>query len=372
MASDPARQQLGPVATSSPKGGKEDGLEHDLNLAGRCLRGEKGAAETLREQCHLKLAGLLVMRGASALEAEGVLDEFWQDTFKPGVQGEPPLLAKYSRASSLLSWLSVFVTSRFLDLKQSGKPRGAGAPGEEVSAGRQQPVVKCGIHFPEEMCLANRCLLGEEGAVEALRERCHEKLLRKLISRGAQLAVAEEILADFWPDTFLPKRNDAPPLLAKYKGESPLLPYLTRAATNRLIDYMRRQELWADRPPDEAWCQALQVDVSAAPEDSLLELVRQALEKGFEVCAPQDLVRLRLVHGHGVTQRQIAAIWHCSEFVVCRRLGAAMANIRKAALAHIRQADPWLELTWEDILETCSSPNPGGATDQAAAQEEKA
>src|ERR1019366_4775031 len=106
-----------PKEISGGKNGVGVRLEHDLEMAKRCIRAERGAAETLREQCHLKLAGLLVMRGASDLEAGKVLDEFWKDAFEPRVKGELPLLAKYSGASSLLSWLSVLVTSRFLDLK---------------------------------------------------------------------------------------------------------------------------------------------------------------------------------------------------------------------------------------------------------------
>ena len=80
----------------------------------------------------------------------------------------------------------------------------------------------------------------------------------------------------------------------------------------RLIDLKRRQRFqgslpsqgYDDAPADEF--DLLEGDSDPAPDDNLVNLLRDALIHAFGQCNPRDLMLMRLVSIYGVRQESIA------------------------------------------------------------------
>jgi transcriptional regulator len=66
-------------------------------------------------------------------------------------------------------------------------------------------------------------------------------------------------------------------------------------------------------------------------------------------------VLLRLVYLEGLTQREIAAVWSIDETKLSRLLRRAMETIATETTAYVRRRDPYLQLTWQDLIELCES-----------------
>ncbi len=303
---------------------QSDEIQLDRELVTQSFDGQVDNRKALRDKYHAKLRGLLLIRGATLLKAEGVLDDLWQDVFTSETEDGSQLLAESSDKHSLLARLSVMATGKFLNRK---------------------------THFPEDLWLANRCLWGENDAVTPLQKDYQPQLRGRLLNQGAASSDADEVLADLWSGAFVMRENGRLPLLAKYAGESPLLPFLSRIATNLFIDHQRKRKRLSDTPPSDD----LPDDSTPAVEDYLLVLVREALQEAIDLCDPEAMVMLRLISMHNLSQREIGVLWNRSEFWISRFLKQAKAQFKKSLLAHIKKRDTWLILTLDDILDVCST-----------------
>src|SRR5256885_16416126 len=94
-------------------------------------------------------------------------------------------------------------------------------------------------------------------------------------------------------------------------------------------------------------------------ESALVELLRESLKAGFAGCSPEAMLLLRLVYLHGVTQREIVRMlgWHESK--VSRMLSSAMEHIQAETLRQLKEREPWLTFTWEDLLDVCETEQTG-------------
>jgi len=203
-------------------------------------------------------------------------------------------------------------------------------------------------------------LSGETRILEDLIEKCGPAVRKNLIRRGATPAEAEELTANLWSDC-VPDPDNQAGLLEKYTGQTALQSWLLTVATRRLIDFKRRQRFTvsADHPAQEETVYQLQERAAAPPdaarEDSLLELLHRSLRQALDRAAPQDLLMLRLVHLHGLTQREICRMWGWHETKVSRCLNQTMRFIQQETLRQTKQSDPWLQLTWQDFLDLCET-----------------
>jgi RNA polymerase sigma factor (sigma-70 family) len=93
-------------------------------------------------------------------------------------------------------------------------------------------------------------------------------------------------------------------------------------------------------------------------EEALIELLNAALRRVWGATDREQLLMLRLVHLHDLSQREIARMWGWHESKVSRTLETARSSIAKGVLAEVNRADPWLRLEWQDFAELCA-----GATD---------
>jgi RNA polymerase sigma factor (sigma-70 family) len=148
-------------------------------------------------------------------------------------------------------------------------------------------------------------------------------------------------------------------LLEKYNGKCSLIGWLATVVTRRWIDLKRRQTRRVEiAPPTDgstSFFERVPAAGSAQQDDVLVGLLRDSLKVAFSLCPPQTLIMLRLVYVHGLTQREIMRMWGWTESKVSRALSSAMSDIETNTLRHLKQADAWLELTWEDFTELCET-----------------
>jgi len=207
----------------------------------------------------------------------------------------------------------------------------------------------------DDLADVNRCLQGDSAALARLRDHCHPSLLNILLSRGANRTEAEDLLADLWFDC-VPGSDDKPSLLEKFSGKSKLLGWLSTVATRRWIDIKRRQSRLISRDETEDQGEAGENEPARAGltrDDALTELLRGSLQRAFARCSAEVLVLLRLRYIHNLSQRELVRMlgWHESK--ISRLLSGALEDIQTATLSELKRRDPWLNLTWEDLLGLC-------------------
>jgi RNA polymerase sigma factor (sigma-70 family) len=214
-------------------------------------------------------------------------------------------------------------------------------------------------HAASDFLEAQRCLGGDAAALGGLRERCHGTLRAILQARGATPTEAEDILADVWGDC-VSDTDQKPSLLGKYSGKCALQSWLATVATNRWHDKKRKDSRMSELTPPESDpsrepVAADDVEKSIPSEDAIVALLRDALKAAFAACSPENKVCLRLVYLHGLSQREVSRMLGWIESKVSRALSSAMDQIASDTLSEIKRRDPWLKITWEDILELCQA-----------------
>lgn len=200
---------------------------------------------------------------------------------------------------------------------------------------------------------------GDMQALADLRGAHHESLRQILRARGATPTETDDLLADLWADC-VPGTDDRPSLLEKFSGKCSLQGWLATVATRRWIDLKRRQGRRIDvapQTPDSGtgFFERVPARASENQDNVLVDLLRRSLEAAFAACPRQTLLMLRLVYVHGLTQREIMRMWGWSESKVSRALSQAMDEIQTNTLRHIKEADSWLELTWQDFIDLCET-----------------
>ena len=217
-----------------------------------------------------------------------------------------------------------------------------------------------------DFVLVQQFLSGDSQILDGWMTQFGRRLRLQLIHRGATPAETEELIANLWSDC-VASGAEHPSLLEKYKGRVSLRSWLLTVATRRLIDVKRRQRLTAAAPDDlgleEEGAYCLMERAPAEPEigreDSLLDLLHRSLRGALDHCDPEDLLMLRLVHLHGITQREVGRMWAWQESKVSRRLSQTMRFIERETLRQVRRSDPWLQLTWQDFLDLCETRQDG-------------
>jgi len=192
-------------------------------------------------------------------------------------------------------------------------------------------------------------------ALVTLREQLHAPLRRVLLARGAREHDADDLLADLWRDCLAD--GDDVSLLERRGESAPVKAWLATVLTRRLIDRQRRERRQTALDPRHDSAPSRWVDGSPgdSPADNALnDLLAGALREAFQNCRPEALVMLRLVHLHGLTQREVGRMWGWHETKVSRLMSGALEDIRERALSRLRESDPWLRLTWRDLVEVCA------------------
>jgi RNA polymerase sigma factor (sigma-70 family) len=209
----------------------------------------------------------------------------------------------------------------------------------------------------QDLNFAQSVLNVNSAAAAELRSRYHGRMVAVLCARGATPTEAEDLVADIWSDCFA-ARPDRQTLLNKYQGRCALESWLLTVATHRLIDLKRRQSFrvevtTSDRSAEDFFERTPQPE-SVLREESLLKLLRGAIQNAFSRRDSESVLMLKLVHVHQLTQREVARMWGWHESKVSRALEGARESISRDILLELKRVDPWLDLRWEDFLELCS------------------
>jgi RNA polymerase sigma factor (sigma-70 family) len=203
-----------------------------------------------------------------------------------------------------------------------------------------------------------KCQHGDSESLAQLRGRHNPTLRQILCARGATPTEADDLLADLWADC-VPGEDDRPSLLQKFNGKCSLQGWLATVATRRWIDLKRRQTRRVDIPPpidgSTNFFERVPDSGASGRDDILVSLLRESLKSAFALCPAQSLLMLRLVYVHGLTQREVMRMWGWTESKVSRALSQAMRDIETNTLQHLKQADRWLELTWQDFTDLCET-----------------
>jgi len=207
-----------------------------------------------------------------------------------------------------------------------------------------------------DISLVERVLEGEEGAMRELQGEIGPALERRLAACGASYAEIEEVVAQLWADCAVavaPKQ----PLLAGYNGRSPLKAWLSAIVSNRWISLKRRENVRS------GVMQEMREETFACPpeigerDSALAEIIANAFREACAKIDAEQMVIVKLVHLHGISQREVAALWRKHESYVSRVLKNVEESIAAETLAAVRRSDPYLQPTWDDFLRICESLN---------------
>jgi RNA polymerase sigma factor (sigma-70 family) len=208
--------------------------------------------------------------------------------------------------------------------------------------------------YPDDWLLVQRCVAGDCGAQKRLRAVLDQFVRGCLLSRGASHTEADDIVADISSESLARSETDVC-LLGQYQGKCLLKNWLARVATNRWIDFKRREAFLVQLSFAEDEVSASPVERIASQEAGnvevfLLTILRNCLQSALVSCTAEELLMMRLVYLEDVFQSEIGKMWGWHGSKVSRRLRETMRRIESRTLSRLNAIDPWLTISWDDIL----------------------
>src|SRR5262245_17963328 len=201
--------------------------------------------------------------------------------------------------------------------------------------------------------LACACLEGLQAGWEALfgsrASRTDALLVDALRSRAVRLFPRdaerqEEAVMDFWGYLIAGEREGSTPILARYDGQRPLVPWLIRVFQNRHLSELRKQKGEVALPDEEIGEMDLYL-----PEDSDArwhEQFREAARDWFLELSEQDVLLLGLRLRYRLSQREVARLLGIHEGNVTRKIDALSKNCHERIGAALRE----LGWTGDDLV----------------------
>jgi RNA polymerase sigma factor (sigma-70 family) len=192
------------------------------------------------------------------------------------------------------------------------------------------------LHGPDSF-LAWACLEGDARAWEALFaarvSRSEALLVDALRARAVRLFPRdaerqEEVVADFWGFLLTGEREGATPVLARYDGQRPLVPWLIRVFQNRHLSELRHgpgAAALADDEPD------VRVPDLPSADARWHEEFRIAAHEWLNGLSEQDVLLLGLRLRYRLSQRETATMLGIHEGNVSRQT----AKLRDQCLAQL-------------------------------------
>lgn len=197
--------------------------------------------------------------------------------------------------------------------------------------------------------VACACLEGRPRAWERLfaarASRGDCLLIDALRSRAARLYPRDEerqegAVAEFWSHLLVAETSDSVPVLARYDGQRPLVPWLIRVFQNWHVSQLRHHAGRQSFPEEE-----LAAPLATEPHGRWHEAFREAAREGLRDLAATEILILGLRLRYRMSQRHVAAILGVHEGTVSRQT----SRLRDHLLDHIGRrlaADGW---TGEDL-----------------------
>ena len=177
--------------------------------------------------------------------------------------------------------------------------------------------------YPLDWFLASACLEGNGRAWEYLfaarAGRADCLLLDALRARAARLYPRNEerqesAVNEFWGHLYVSDHAGSLPVLARYDGQRPLVPWLIRVFQNWHVSQLRRHPGAAPLPEDD-----LALPLPAEPNGRWHEAFRQAARECLDELGEQELLILGLRLRYRLSQREVAALLGMHEGTISRR-----------------------------------------------------
>jgi RNA polymerase sigma factor (sigma-70 family) len=178
--------------------------------------------------------------------------------------------------------------------------------------------------YPLDWFLATACLEGDSKAWEYLATsragRSDATLADALRKRAARLYPRNEerqesAVNEFWGDLYAPPdRPNALPILARYDGLRPLVPWLIRVFQNYHISELRKSAHVQPFPDDDVI-----PDLPAAQTDRWHDIFCQAAHDWLETLPSKELLILGLRLRYQLSQREVAGILGLHEGTLSRQ-----------------------------------------------------
>jgi RNA polymerase sigma factor (sigma-70 family) len=206
---------------------------------------------------------------------------------------------------------------------------------------------------PLDWFLACACLEGMQIGWESLfgsrASRTEALLVDALRSRAVRLYPRdperqEEAVMEFWGYLLAGEREGATPILARYDGQRPLVPWLIRVFQNRHLSELRKQKGEVALPEEEVGERDLYL-----PEDSDArwhDQFREAAREWFAGLSDQDVLLLGLRLRYKLSQREVAKLLGIHEGNVTRKIDALSKNCHETIGAALRE----LGWTGDDLV----------------------
>ena len=189
--------------------------------------------------------------------------------------------------------------------------------------------------YPVDWFIASACLEGDKRAWEHLfaaragRSDC--LLIDALRARAARLYPRDEerqdgAVDDFWGHLFVPESSGSLPVLARYDGNRPLVPWLIRVFQNWHISLLRKQSGIQALPEEE-----LALPLPAETDTRWREVFAQATREWLSSLEEEDLLLLGLRLRYRLSQRDAAEHLKVHEGTISRRTD----HLRDRCLEHL-------------------------------------
>jgi RNA polymerase sigma factor (sigma-70 family) len=191
--------------------------------------------------------------------------------------------------------------------------------------------------YPLDWFLAVSCLQGDERAWECLfaarAGRLDCLLVDALRARAVRLYPRNEerqegAVTEFWSHLLVPETPGAVPVLARYDGRRPLVPWLIRVFQNWHVSLLR-QRAGLQPLPDEDLAQPLPADTDGRWHEAF----RLAARKCLGELNDQQMLVLGLRLRYRLSQRQVASLLGLHEGTVSRQT----ADLRERCLECIQE-----------------------------------
>ena len=206
---------------------------------------------------------------------------------------------------------------------------------------KQQGKHEAALPWPEfldnlhalDWFLACACLEGQPRAWEALfAARVHRSdslLVDALRARAVRLFPRNEekqdqAVADFWGFLLAGEREGATPVLARYDGQRPLVPWLIRVFQNKHLSDLRHGPDAQALPDDEADARALALPERA--DERWHEEFRAAARDWLDALADNEVLILGLRLRYRLSQREVANLLGIHEGNVSRQTARLRDN----------------------------------------------
>ncbi|MFO0967721.1 MAG: sigma-70 family RNA polymerase sigma factor [Gemmataceae bacterium] len=198
--------------------------------------------------------------------------------------------------------------------------------------------------YPLDWFIACGCVDGNERAWEHLfaaragRSDC--LLMDALRARAGRLFPRDEerqesAVTEFWGHLYVPESAGSLPVLARYDGQRPLVPWLIRVFQNWHISQLRRHTGVQALPEDD-----LTSAPSGADDSRWREVFGAATHDWLSSLSEKDVLLLGLRLRYRMSQREVAGLLDVHEGTISRRTDA----LRDQCLEHLGQrltAEGW-------------------------------